>query len=92
MPALKAENVQVELIQRPVRPLPESSVGYNFARVAIISLLGILTVLLTVSIVFVLQKRRGRTPASEFGTVDEDQMNESPLLRADGLDDRANTA
>ena len=83
VPALKAENVQVELIQKPVRPLPGNGAGYNFARVAVISLLGFITVLLTVSIVFVLQKRRGRTYADDHEPGEPGGTNEPPLLRPD---------
>lgn len=88
VPALKAENVQVELIQKPVRPLPDYRAGYNFARVAIISLLGFLTVLITIAIVFILQKRRNPSTASEIGPNDEDYSNEAPLLNSE--DDQAN--
>jgi type III secretory pathway lipoprotein EscJ len=91
VPALKAENVQVELIQKPVRALPDYRTGYNFARVGIISLIGFITVLLTISIVFVLQKRRD--PRSrDLETVDGDEPNDAPLLRSDEFDDRANAA
>ncbi|NOT46679.1 MAG: hypothetical protein HOP17_02870 [Acidobacteria bacterium] len=85
VPALKAENVQVELIQKPVRPLPDYKAGYNFARVAIISLLGFLTVLLTISIVFVLQKRRDPAPVKNL---DRDNSEETPLLQSEDLVDR----
>ena len=88
VPALKAENVQVELIQKPVRPLPDNRSGYNFARVAIISLLGFLTVLLTISIVFVLQKRRNPLALDETEPVDQDQSNGTPLLESEDLEDR----
>lgn len=86
VPALKAENVQVELIYSPIRPLPDYKAGYNFARVAIISLLGFLTVLLTISIVFVLQKRRDPRAAQDLGPVD--RYEDSPLLQNDDFDDR----
>lgn len=87
VPALKAENVEVGLIQKSVRPLPDYRAGYNFARVAIISLLGFLTVLATISIVFVLQKRRQpliEAADDDFGAPDEDRFaDESPLLQAE---------
>ncbi len=92
VPALKPENVQVELIQKPVRPLPDYRAGYNFARVAIISLLGFLTVLLTISIVFVLQKRRNLSPVNDLGPIDHDHSNEAPLLESEDLDDRVNVS
>jgi type III secretory pathway lipoprotein EscJ len=92
VPALKAENVQVELIQKPVRPLPDYRAGYNFARVAIISLLGFLTVLLTISIVFVLQKRRNPAAVNDLGSIDQDPLNEAPLLPSEDLDDRGRVA
>lgn len=90
VPALKAENVQVELIQKPVRPLPDYRTGYNFARVGIISLLGFITVLLTISIVFVLQKRRDPAPVNDLGPIDQGGAREAPLLQADDTDDRMN--
>lgn len=92
VPALKAENVQVELIQKPVRPLPDYRTGYNFARVAIISLLGFVTVLLTISIVFVLQRRRDPAPVSDLGPIDQDLSREAPLLRSDEAEDRMNVS
>jgi type III secretory pathway lipoprotein EscJ len=92
VPALKAENVQVELLQKPVRPLPDYATGYNFARVGIISLLGFLTVLLTISIVFVLQKRRDTIPVNDLGPIDQDRSREAPLLEAEDLDDRGRVA
>lgn len=90
VPALKAENVKVELIQKPVRPLPDYRTGYNFARVAIIALLGFLTVLATISIVFILQKRRNPTALTDAGPIDEDHSKEAPLLQSEDLDDRVN--
>lgn len=92
VPALKAENVQVELIQKPVRPLPDYRAGYNFARVAIISLLGFLTVLVTISIVFILQKRRNPSAVNDLGSIDQDPLNEAPLLQSEDLDDRGRVA
>lgn len=90
VPALKAENVQVELIQKPVRPLPDYRTGYNFARVAIISLLGFITVLLTISVVFVLQKRRDPSPVNDLGEIDRGE--EAGLLPSEALDDRVNVS
>lgn len=87
VPALKAENVQVELIQKPVRPMPDYKAGYNFVRVGIISLLGFLTVLLTLSIVFVLQKRRDPSPVNDLGPIDRESQ-EAPLLESVDADDR----
>lgn len=92
VPALKAENVQVELIQKPVRPLPDYRTGYNFARVAIISLLGFLTVLLTVSIVFFLQKRRNPAAADDIDSFEDDRAGEAPLLQSEDLNDRVKVA
>lgn len=88
VPALKPENVQVELLQKPIRPLPDYKTGYNFARVGIISLLGFLTVLLTISIVFVLQKRRNTSLVKASGQFDRDNLPDSPLLQED-FDERA---
>lgn len=92
VPALKAENVQVELIQKSVRQLPDYRAGYNFARVAIISLLGFLTVLLTISIVFVLQRRRNPLAVDDLGPVDEDRSKGAPLLESEDLHDRVNVS
>lgn len=90
VPALKAENVKVELIQKSIRPMPDYRVGYNFAKVAVISLLGFLTVLVTISIVFILQKRRNPLPANEIEPIDQDLSKEAPLLQSEDLDDRVN--
>lgn len=93
VPALKPENVEVELIQKPVRPLPDYRAGYSIGRVAIISLIGFLTVLATVSVVFVLQRKRQlvRDEAiEELGPTDHvDPDAEAPLLYGDESNDRA---
>lgn len=90
VPALKAENVKVELMQKTIRPLPDYRAGYNFAKVAVISLLGFLTVLVTISIVFLLQKRRNPSPVNEIEPIDQDLSQEAPLLQSEDLEDRAN--
>ncbi len=93
VPALKAENVSVDLLQKNVRPLPDYRAGYNVAQIAIISLIGFLTVLATVSLVFILQKRRQQVlkdgPIEEFGPIDQDAgMGDTSLLHGDRTDDR----
>lgn len=58
VPALQPENVSVVLTAKPLRPLPDNRIGYNFTRVALVSVIGFATILAFVSIVFFLQKKR----------------------------------
>ncbi len=84
VPALQPENVQVVLTAKPLRPLPENKIGYNFARVALVSGIGLATILAFVSIVFVLRKKR-RTTAPHGAAGLETEANDDfpptkPLL------------
>lgn len=64
VPALQPENVEVVLAAKPLRPLPENKLAYNFTRIALVSGIGLATILGFVSIVFYLQKKR-RNQAAE---------------------------
>lgn len=80
VPALQPENVTVVLNAKPLRPMPENKVAYNFARVALISGIGFATILAFVSVVFVLRKkRRHKTPEDE-ALVNPDENAEKPPL------------
>ncbi len=89
VPALKAENVKVELVQKPIRPLSDNKAAGNFTRIAVIALLGFLTVLVTIWIVFILQKRRNLSEA-DVGTLDRDSTGEAPLLHSEDYNNRLN--
>jgi type III secretory pathway lipoprotein EscJ len=58
VPALQPENVSVVITPKPLRPLPENKIAYNFTRIALVSGIGLATVLAFVSVVFVLRKKR----------------------------------
>jgi type III secretory pathway lipoprotein EscJ len=83
VPALQSENVSVVLTAKPLRPLPDNKIGYNFARVALVSVIGFATILTFVSIVFFLQKKR-RTQDSaveeDLEADEEDAESETRLL------------
>lgn len=58
VPALKAENIEVVLDRKPLRPLPENK-NYQFTRIALIGGIGFATILTFVGIVYFLQRKRG---------------------------------
>lgn len=83
VPALAPENVEVVLAAKPLRPLPENKIGYNFARVALVSGIGLAMMLLFVSIIFFLRKKRQQTPLPAEGYEDEiadDEFRHEPEL------------
>lgn len=83
VPALQAENVSVILASKPLRALPDNKIAYNFTRVLLISGIGFATILVFVSIVFVLRKKRqNQTPDDDIEYEDEfdDDMQEPELL------------
>jgi len=73
IPALQPENVDVVLSAKPLRPLPDNKIAYNFTRIALVSGIGLATILAFVSVVFVLRKRR-RQP----GEADEEVVAQEP--------------
>lgn len=83
VPALQPENVSVVISSKPLRPLPDNKVAYNFTRIALVSGIGLATILAFVSVVFVLRKKRKNEtdetgePAETFG---EDAATETALL------------
>jgi type III secretory pathway lipoprotein EscJ len=58
VPALQPENVSVVISAKPLRPLPDNKIAYNFTRIALVSGIGLATILAFVSVVFVLRKKR----------------------------------
>ena len=87
IPAGQPENINVVVTAKPLRPLPENKLGYNFARVALVSGIGFATILAFVSVVFVLRKkRRGATGADDEAEAADDYPPAQPLL-ADRDDD-----
>jgi len=62
VPALQPENVSVVITAKPLRPLPDNKIAYNFARIALVSGIGLATILAFVSVVFVLRKKRKNQP------------------------------
>lgn len=84
VPALQPENVSVVITAKPLRPLPENKIAYNFTRIALVSSIGFVTILAFVSVVFVLRKKR-RDRAKPAGDeteppADEEIPREQPLL------------
>ncbi|HVE55809.1 MAG TPA: hypothetical protein VNB22_03210 [Pyrinomonadaceae bacterium] len=66
VPALQPENVSVVISAKPLRPLPDNKIAYNFTRIALVSGIGLATILAFVSVVFVLRKKRkNQTDESE---------------------------
>lgn len=83
VPALQPENVSVVISARPLRPLPDNKIAYNFTRIALVSGIGLATVLAFVSVVFVLRKKRREQPAEADGEgefVEEENTREKALL------------
>lgn len=83
VPALQPENVSVVISAKPLRPLPDNKIVYNFTRIALVSGIGLATILAFVSVVFVLRKKR-RNQTDETGelaeTSGEEQPKEAALL------------
>jgi type III secretory pathway lipoprotein EscJ len=87
VPALQPENVSVVISAKPLRPLPDNRLGYNFMRVALVTGIGMATILAFVSIVFFLQKKRQKEGSAEeldFDTVEETESNGEAALLDEG--------
>lgn len=82
VPALQAENVSVVVTAKPLRPLPDNKIAYNFTRIALVSGIGLATILAFVSVVFVLRKKRKNQPgeAEELVETTDDTPREAVLL------------
>lgn len=82
VPALQPENVSVVLTAKPLRPLPDNKNAYNFTRIALVSGIGLATILAFVSVVFVLRKkRRSQTgEAEQIGNIEAAKPREKALL------------
>jgi type III secretory pathway lipoprotein EscJ len=83
VPALQPENVSVVIAAKPLRPLPDNKIAYNFTRIALVSGIGLATILAFVSVVFVLRKkRRGQTGETETAAenYDKTRPKETALL------------
>jgi type III secretory pathway lipoprotein EscJ len=65
VPDLKPENVSVVQSYKPLRPLPENAGNRTFTRIALVTGIGLATILAFISIVFFLQKKR-REQDDEF--------------------------
>jgi len=90
VPALQPENVSVMLAAKPLRPLPDNKIAYNFTRIALVSGIGLATILAFVSVVFVLRKKQRQAPEEpeEFENFDEEKRSKTALLDARyGFDD-----
>ena len=77
VPALQPENVSVVISAKPLRPLPDNKIAYNFTRIALVSGIGLATILAFVSAVFVLRKKR-RNQTDETGELAETNGEEPP--------------
>ncbi len=82
VPALQPENVSVVVTAKPLRPLPDNKIAYNFTRIALVSGIGLATILAFVSVVFVLRKKRKNQPdeAEELIETTEETPKEAALL------------
>ncbi len=87
VPALKAENVNVVLAAKPLRPLPDLQSGYQFRRMALVTGIGSAIILSFVAIVFFLQKQRKRKSLSVAEGEREIYENEDQIKRTSLLDD-----
>ncbi|HEX8368803.1 MAG TPA: hypothetical protein VF604_09690 [Pyrinomonadaceae bacterium] len=86
VPDLKPENVSVVLNSKPLRPLPENAGSRPFTRIALVTGIGLATILAFISIVFFLQKKR-RAQDDEFeGGFDADAAP-SPKAETSLLDE-----
>lgn len=83
VPALQPENVSVVITAKPLRPLPDNKIAYNFTRIALVSGIGLATILAFVSVVFVLRKKRknqtGETSETS-GKLNPERPAETALL------------
>ncbi len=90
VPALQPENVTVIIAAKPLRPLPDYRASYNINRIALISGIGLATILAIVSALFFLRKKRpDEIPeADTFTNQIEAAEGETPLLNyKDDFDD-----
>lgn len=74
VPDLKPENVEVVLTAKPPRPLPDNKLAYNFTRIALVSGIGLATIIGFVSIVFYLQKKRRKQVSEEYSNKSENAL------------------
>ncbi len=87
VPALKAENVNVVLAAKPLRPLPDLQSGYQFRRMALVTGIGSAIILSFVAIVFFLQKQRKQKSLSVVEGEREIYENENQIKRTSLLDE-----
>lgn len=83
IPDLKPENVTVVIAQKPLRPLPDNRVAYNFTRIALVSGIGLATILTFIGVVFVLRKKRKNEVGEDEETeelVQEETPKQTSLL------------
>lgn len=88
VPALQPENVSVTIDPKPLRPLPENKIVYNFTRIALVSGIGLATILAFVSVVFVLRKKRKNQPDEdeEVGETPEKELPRETALLDENYD------
>jgi type III secretory pathway lipoprotein EscJ len=88
VPALTPDRVEVMISAKPLRPLPENKIAYNFARIALVSGIGLATVLVFVSAVFFLRKKRApETAPADESAEPESHTDDTPLLEQNYDDD-----
>lgn len=82
VPALQPENVSVVIAAKPLRPLPDNKIAYNFTRIALVSGIGLATILGFVGVIFMLRKKRRVEPeeVEEIEGFDEETPREKALL------------
>lgn len=81
VPALQPDNVSVVITAKPLRPLPDNKIGYNIMRIALVSGIGLATILAFVGVVFVLRKKN----KNQEETVDETENFEEERPRETAL-------
>lgn len=84
VPDLKPENVEVVLVAKPLRPLPDNKLAYNFTRIALVSGIGLFTIVGFVTIVFYLQKNRRRKMREKDALQTENKL----LIDNENFDDK----
>ncbi len=82
VPALQPENVGVVIAARPLRPLPDNKAARDFTRIALVSGIGLATILGFVGVIFMLRKKRRNEPeeVEEIEGFDEEKPREKALL------------
>ena len=76
------------LAEKPLRPLPDNKVAYNFTRIALVSGIGLATILSVFSVVFLLRKKRKNDSgeAEEFNEISAEEVPKQTSLLNENYD------